>query len=311
MGRTMSVQTARFRFAPMMLLASVLAVPACSVKTFAVKTVANTLSETGDVFSRDNDPELVRDALPFALKLQESLLESVPRHAPLLLATCSGFTQFGYAYVETEADILGEAHHDESAALRDRALKLYLRAHDYCLRAMDVRFKGIGPQLVSDPVPALARAEEKDVPLLYWTAASWGAAIALAVDKPDIAIDLPSVRALAERALALDESWGNGAIHELMISLDSLPEALGGNPGRARQHFTRAVELQQGNSPGPYVSLAVGVAVPAQNKAEFQDLLNKALAVDPEKDRSNRLATLITQRRARALLDQIDTRFAN
>jgi predicted anti-sigma-YlaC factor YlaD len=301
----------RRALAPVVLVIATLALPACSIKTMAVKTVANTLADSGDVFSRDEDPELVRDALPFALKLYESMLESVPRHSPLLVATCSSFTQYGYAFVETDADILGEAHHDESVAMRDRALKLYVRGRDYCLRAMDVRFKGIGPQLLADPVPALAKAEKKDVPMLYWTAASWGAAIALAIDKPEIAIDLPTVRALAERALALDETWGEGAIHELMISLDSLPEALGGNVDRARAHFKRAVELQHGNSASPYVSLALGVAVPAQNRTEFQDLLNQALAVDPAKDPSNRLATLITQRRARALLDQIDTRFAN
>ena len=39
----------------------------CSVKTFAVKTVANTLSQPGDTFTRDDDPELIRAALPFGL----------------------------------------------------------------------------------------------------------------------------------------------------------------------------------------------------------------------------------------------------
>jgi hypothetical protein len=66
--------------------------------------------------------------------------------------------------------------------------------------------------------------------LLYWSAASWGAAISLGIDRPDLAVDFPTVRALADRALALDPAWNKGAIHELMISLDSLPEALGGNP---------------------------------------------------------------------------------
>ena len=275
----------------------------------AVKTVANTLSDTGDVFSRDNDPALIRDAIPFALKLYESLLESVPDHAPLLLATCSSFTQYGFAFVETEADILGETRHDDAKALRERALHLYVRGRDYCLRALEVRFKGIGARLLADPVPALAVARAQDVPLLYWTAASWGAAIALGIDKPDLIIDLPTVRALAERALALDETWNKGAVHELMISLDSLPEAVGGNPARAREHFTRAVELQKGLSPGPYVSLATGVAVPAQDRAEFERLLNQALTIDPEKDPSNRLATLITLRRAKALLDRRDELF--
>jgi predicted anti-sigma-YlaC factor YlaD len=283
---------------------------ACSLKTMAVKSVADTLSESGDTFSRDDDPELIRDAVPFALKLQETLLSSIPRHAPLLVGTCSGFTQYGYAFVETDAVVLGDQRHDEAKALRERALRLYLRARDYCLRAMDIRFPGISKQLLTDPVPALARAAVKDVPMLYWTAAAWGAAIALGLDQPEIAVDFPAVRALADRALALDETWSRGALHELMISLDSLPEALGGDAARARAHFSRAVALQNGNSPGPYVALATGVSVPAQNRGEYETLLKQALAVDPDKYPSGRLATLITQRRARALLDQVDARFA-
>jgi predicted anti-sigma-YlaC factor YlaD len=277
----------------------------------AVKTVANTLADSGDVFSRDEDPELIRDAVPFALKLNESLLESVPNHGPLLLSTCASFTQFSYAFVETDADVLGDAGYEEAKTLRTRALKLYLRGRDYCLRALELRYSGIRDRLVADPVPALDKVVREDVPLLYWSAASWGAAISLAIDQPDIVIDLPVVRALAERALALDEIWDRGSLHELMISIDSLPEALGGSPDRAREHFNRAVALQEGLSPGPYVALATGVAVPLQARAEFESLLKKALEIDPDKDPSNRLAILITQRRARALLDQIDARFAN
>jgi predicted anti-sigma-YlaC factor YlaD len=300
------------RSAVLALMLSALAgllLPACSPTTFATKTVAKTLARSGDVFSRDEDPELVRDAVPFALKLYESLLESVPNYSPLLVATCSSFTQYGYAFVETDADVLGEAHHDEAKALRERALKLYIRARDYCLRGLESRYHGIHDRLLADPVAALAGTRREDVPMLYWTAASWGAAISLGIDQPDLVIDLPVVRALADRALALDESWNQGAIHELMISLDSLPEALGGSAAKAREHFARAVALQQGQSPGPYVALATGVDVPAQNREEFESLLQQALAVDPGKAPSNRLATLVTQRRARALLDQVDTRF--
>jgi len=276
----------------------------------AVGMVASTLASSGDVFTRDDDLELVGDAIPFGLKLYESLLDSAPKNKDLLIATCSNFTQYGVAYLETEAMVLGEAqHHDEVAHLNQRALKLYLRAKGYCLRAMEVRFPGIGQKLLTDPVPALAKAEKKDVPLLYWMAASWGSAISLGVDKPDIVIDMPVVRALADRALALDESWSKGAIHEMFVSLDSLPEALGGSPAKAREHFARAVDLQKGQSPGPYVALATGVAMPAQDRAEFEKLLQTALAIDPEKDPSVRLVTLVQQRRARALLDHIDTMF--
>ena len=302
------------RISPVRLAALIVALaiaPGCSLKTMAVKTVANTLSDSGDVFTRDDDPKLVRDATPFALKLYESLLESVPTHVPLLTTTCSLFTQNGYAFLEAEADGLDASRRTEATELRGRALKHYLRARGYCLRAMDSRFgKGTSDALLQDPVAATAKARKTDVPLLYWTAASWGAAISLGIDRPDLAVDFPSVRALADRALALDPTWNKGALHELMIALDSLPEALGGNPERAREHFKTAVEIQKGLSPGPYVALATGVSVPAQDRAEFERLLNEALAIDPEKDPTSRLPTLITQQRARVLLQRIDEKFS-
>jgi len=283
----------------------------CSLKTMAVKTVANTLADTGDVFTRDDDPELIRDATPFALKLYESLLESVPTHVPLLIATCGSFTQYGYAFLEAEADSLDASRRADAIGLRERALKHYLRGRGYCLRAADARFgKGTSAALLQDPAMAVAKARKDDVPLLYWSAASWGAAISLGIDRPDLAVDFPTVRALADRALALDPSWNKGAIHELMISLDSLPEALGGNADRARVHFKTAIEIQKGLSPGPYVALATGVAVPMQDRAEFERLLKEALAIDPEKDPSNRLVILVTQRRARVLLDRADEKFS-
>jgi len=280
------------------------------VKRKAVGMVASTLVSSGDVFTRDDDPELVGQAVPFGLKLYESLLDSAPRNKDLLIATCSNFTEYGVAFLETDALVLGEAsHHDEVAHLDARALKLYLRARGYCMRAMEVRFPGISARLLKDPAAALKDARRQDVPLLYWTAAAWGSAIGLGIDKPDLVIDLPVVRALADRAIALDERWNKGALHEMFITLDSQPEALGGSVERARAHFRRAVELQQGLSPGPYVALAMGVAEPAQDRAEFESLLKQALAIDPEKDPSMRLVTLVQQRRAQALLDHVDALF--
>ena len=285
------------------------AVSGCSLKTIAVKTVANTLSQPGDTFTRDDDPELIRAALPFGLKTFESLLESVPRHKPLLIATCSGFTSYAYAFVETDADLLGSENYDKVTALRDEALRLYLRAKGYCWRALEVRFNGITGRLKEDPAAALKRAEKDDVPLLYWSSASLGAAISLGKGRTDLLVDLPIVRAMAERALELDEGWNKGSLHELMIAIESQGEALGGSEQRAREHFKRAVELQNGLSPGPYVSLATNVARSTQDRDEFERLMNQALAIDPAQDKSNQLVAIITQRRARALLARVDDLF--
>ena len=294
-----------------LLIAAAAGAPGCSLKQMAVNTVADTLSETGTTFTSDEDVKLVGDAIPFALKLYETLLESTPRHQGLLLSTCSGFTQYAYAYIETEAEALPASRRAEIREAQDRALRLYLRARRYCFRAMDVRFGAkTSDALLLNPEMVAARAKAADVPLLYWTAASWGAAISLGIDRPDLAIDLPTVRVLAERALALDEKWSKGTLHELFITLDSLPDELGGSRARAREHFAKAVELQGGLAPGPYLALATGVAVPSQDRAEFERLLKTALAIDAEKDPASRLVTLVMQKRARLLLERIDEKFA-
>jgi len=297
---------------PLLLAFAVAGSSACSIKKMAANTIASTLADTGTTFTSDEDIQLVGDALPFALKLYESTLASTPKHQALLLATCSAFTQYAYAYIEAGAEALPSSRRAEIQSARDRALRLYLRARGYCFRGLDAR---VGDKtsvaLIQDPQGVVARARAADVPLLYWTAASWGLAISLGIDQPELAVDLPNVRVLADRALALDEKWSKGAIHELFITLDSLPEALGGNPARAKEHFDKAVELQQGLSPGPYVSLATGVVVSSQDRAEFERLLKTALSIDPEKDPPNRLITLVTQQRARVLLDRIDERFSN
>src|SRR3954451_13541225 len=219
----------------------------CAIKKVALNSLANTLSASGDTFSSDDDPELVRDAVPFALKTYESLLASLPRHRGLLLATCSGFTQYSYAFVQSEADRLEPTNYAQSIVDRERALKLYLRGRDYCVRALELMQPGILRRLNRSPAEALTQFTKSDVPLLYWTAASWGGAAPLGLDRPELVGDLPIVRSLVDRALALDERFGDGAIHEILISLESVPEAMGGSATRARAHFDRAVVLCGGH----------------------------------------------------------------
>jgi hypothetical protein len=164
-------------------------------------------------------------------------------------------------------------------------------------------------RLLRDPGSALDGATPDDVPLLYWSAAAWGGALSYGLDQPDLVADLPAVRALFDRALALDEAWGDGAIHGALISLEALPEIMGGSPERARRHFERAVALSGGTSAAPYVSYAHAIARPAGDRAGFVALMEDALAVDLEKDPDQRLANEIAQRRARFGLEHVDDWF--
>ena len=262
---------------------------------FAANRVGDALASGGTTFSSDNDPELIRDAVPFGLKLQESLLAKSPHHRGLLLATASGFTQYAYAFVQQDADELEAKDLAAATALRVRARKLYLRARDYGLRGLAGRTAG-----------------KRDVPLLYWTAAAWGSAIAISKDLPDLVADVPKVEALIERALALDESFDRGVIHSFLISYEmarpgvKLEEAT----ARAKKHFNRAMELSAGKLAGPLVAYAEAVCVQKQQREEFVLLLNQALAIDVDQMPEARLANLVMQRRARWLLSRVDDLFA-
>jgi predicted anti-sigma-YlaC factor YlaD len=291
------------------LLAVALATGSCSVRRFAANSVANTLASGPDVFSTDEDPDLVREAVPFGLKTMESLLAIVPNNQNLLLAACRGFTQYAYAFVQADADEIEATDYARATELRDRARRLFVRARDYGLRGLELQYKGVARQLSLDPATAVKRFRVKDVASLYWTAAAWGSAISLGKDHPELVADLPAVRAMMERALALDEGFEGGAVHEALILLDALPKAMGGSPESARRHFERAIALSEGTHASPYLTYAQSISVMTQNRSEFHELLERALAVDPDRDSTQRLATIVTQRRARRLLARVDELF--
>lgn len=283
----------------------------CSPRKMAVNAVAGALAGGTSVFAQDDDLELVGEALPFALKTIEALLEEAPENRDLLLSACSGFTQYAYAFVEAEAFFVEPEDFRRARELRERAMKLYLRARDYCLRGLTTEHPGIREALVRRPEEAAASLGRDDLELAYWTAAAWGAAISLGQDRPELTADLPAVKSLLERALVLDESFGDGALQEAMISLAALPEALGGSEEKARKHFQRAVELSGGRSAGPYVTLARTVSVANQDRAEFERLLGSALEIDVdlEVSRDHRLANVLAQRQAQELLRRADDYF--
>jgi predicted anti-sigma-YlaC factor YlaD len=302
-------------------LALVVLLPSCSINRWAVNKAADLLSSGGgEAFTGDSDPELVAEALPFALKMYESLLESAPNHPQLLLTTGSGFIMYANAFVHTPADMLPDDEYEQKERLLARARNLYLRGRDYVLRALTLRHPGLADFLAMDPARpagALAASDEalqdmktEDVPYLFWAGAGWMAAFSTSPFDMRLALTRNRGLALLQRALELDEGFQQGALHEFFVSYyGSLPASAGGSEEKARDHFRRALELSGGKAASVYVALATSVAVNRQDPVEFQDLLDRALAIDPAETPENRLANVINQRKARWLLDHIEDYF--
>ena len=293
---------------PALLLASLLG--GCSIQHFVVNRAADALARGGDVYARDEDVPLVGAASPFGLKLMESLLAEAPQHQGLLLALARGYTQYSYAYVENPADQLEEHDVAGAYAARHRAGRLYLRARDYGLRSLAVTHPDFATALRHDPQAALKAVRREEVAKLYWTATAWGAAISLNKDDATLVADLPSVLALAARALELDEAFDQGALHTLYISLimsGTGPEAQ--RIAEARRHFDRAMRLTDAQMVAPLVTYAESVCVPTADRAGFEQLLDQALRIDPAVHPQWTLANSLFQQRAQWLRAHTDQLF--
>ncbi|MFB3074462.1 MAG: TRAP transporter TatT component family protein [Candidatus Methylomirabilales bacterium] len=290
----------------LILVAAALLLAACSVKKTAANIIGDTLAGSGGVYASDDDPELVREAIPFGLKTYESLLEVSPEHEGILLASASGFTAYAYM-LQDDADRLDVTDLPQARQMRARVRKLYLRGRDFALRGLEVEHPRFTAVLETDRNSALAMTTEDDVPFLYWAGASWAGALSVAKDDLDLIAELPTAGALVGRVLELDETYDLGAAHEFFISYEgSRP---GGSTERAREHYRRALEISDGQRASVHLALAESVTIQEQNLAEFKALIAAALAVDPDKEPNLRLANIIAQRRALWLQKRIPDLF--
>ncbi len=283
----------------------------CSLKQLAIDTVIDSLSgDGGSVFTGDDDPELIGEALPFSLKLYEILLTQSPENSGLLYTTGMGFVMYANAFVHGPSDRLPDEEYLQRKQMRARAKKLYLRGRDYLIDALDVRHPGFKEATLSGEIEELlSQMDSEDVPFLYWCSAGWMGAVSLDSFDAKLGMTRNTAIALMDRAFDIDETWGDGTIHEFYITYyGSLPEMLGGSEEKARFHFSRAIELSEGRKAGPYVSLATAVTVRNQDVEEFRELLGAALEVEND-DPASRLITIIMQEKARWLLDHADDFF--
>ncbi len=273
----------------------------------AINSMADSLAGSSGVYASDDDPELVREALPFALKTIESILAQAPEHRGLLVSAASGFTQYAYAFVWLDAEELENSDAARAKILRLRAHKLYMRGRDYGLRALDLAEPAFSQKISQEAKLALTNMKRENVAALYWTGVSWAAAITQAKGDMDLVADLPVVEALLRRALELDDSFEQGAIHEFFLSYEA--SRTGGSLGKAKQHFEKAMQINNGTKVGPLVSYAENISVQSQNRKEFLEILDRALSFDVDSVPKQRLSNLIAHRRARQLKDRIEDFF--
>jgi len=276
----------------------------CSINTLVADALTGKMG--GTVFTGDPDPQLVGDAIPFAIKMFEALLASTPNHQGLRLTTGSLFVMYANAFVQGPADMLPNENWQQKEDALTRAKQFYLRGQKILYGALDLKYKGFSAAGADEQAfrALLNKCKKEDVGLLYWTVAGGLAAYSLDLLDFELNAKIPEWSMMIKRAYELDPDFGGATLDEfLLLFYASLPEIMGGDKERAKDHFKKALEKTDGKSTSAYISYATSICVSAQDYEAYKDNLEKALAIDPDADVSTRLVTIINQRKARWLLD--------
>jgi hypothetical protein len=274
----------------------------CAVRPFVVDQTAQALSGQG--MSSEDDLQLAREASAFYLKLSESVLKETPGHLKLAESVSAGFVQYTYAFVAFDAEKIDSKNPKAAAEMRERAARLYARAHRHAMNALGTSTPGFTAALKSSDTKKHPKLSPNQVPLVYWAAASLGGWISMSKDDPDLVADLPLSMRLAELAWQVQPDYGQGALASLMGTLEGAK--VGGSNQKAKAYFDQAIALGDGREAGPFVAKAEGIALPADDRKQFEMLLNQAIEIS-QKHRS--LQNEVMRERAQWLLSSVDEIF--
>jgi len=271
----------------------------CSAQNIGFKIAANTLSGGTGVFMRDDDPDLIKEAMPFGLKTYEAILEKNPDHKPLLLSTATGFCSYAYL-LQNDAEQIINNNYDEHLLLKSRAKKLYIRCRDYALRALEIDHPGFQKKIQNNNNDTgksiLSETDTDDSPYLYWAGAGWAGAINLDKSDTGMLINLPIAGMLLERVIQINDTFNEGAAYDLLLSYEA--SRPGGDLNKARHYYDKALKISKGKRASLYLNLAENVSVREQNLEEFKNLLDLALSIEVNAYPELTLENSIARRRA-------------
>jgi len=281
---------------------SIQALAGCAVKPFVMDKAADALAVQGQ--SDEDDILLAREASAFYLKLSESVLKEAPGNLKLAESVAAGFTQYAFAFVAFDAEKLESQDAKAAQRMRERAARLYLRANQHAMRALENSLPGFKQALIQNDLQLLARLRQDQVGLAYWAAASWGGFISLSKDDPEKVADLPLAVNLAALAWKKKPDFNRGALTSLMGTFES--SRPGGSMVLAEKYFDQAIAQSNGESAGPWVAKAEVIALKKQDQKVFIQWLNEALQI--AKTHRN-LENEVMRERAMWLLDMVDDLF--
>lgn len=252
----------------------------------------------GDAMARQPDPEVVRDGGPAYLIMADTLAERAPDDAEAQLAAARLYGAYAGAFIDDD----------------ERRQRLTQRAWDYartglCLRlqrvcdTLDGRFPAFGDAVASEVDDA------REARTLYRAAAAWAGWVRARSGDYAALADLPKIEAAFARVLEITPEIDHGNAHVYLgVLLAQRPQALGGQPADARDHFERAIAISDGRNLMAKVLYAEHYARLVFERALHDRLLEEVLTAEAAAGDLT-LSNALAQRRARELRASADDHF--
>lgn len=291
------------RFVPLLpllgLAALALTAAGCGLtRRVALGTMVPVLEETVRTTWACEDLETVRLGVPGNLLVLRGLCASEPGNEAIRSLTVQTLYSYALGFVEDEDRVRASLLYREGMQTGVEGL----RRHEWFRRADQSR-----------PLPdsaGLAEASAGDIPLLFWTLASWAGWVSLNLTDPAAVADLPRIEAYLGRVLELDPEYFFGLPHVMAGTILTMrPRMMGGDPERGRAHFEEALRISGGRMLLFQMMCARYYCRQTLDEECFDRRLGEVLDAPPDLLPSYRLFNLVAKEKARRLMERRDEFF--
>lgn len=291
----------------------------CDLQLTAASTTVAVTRRASPGVNYMRDPDTAEEAIPAALQQMEGLMYLLPDDGTLMASASRTYGSFGYGFLEDRMEQAEFDGADEEVIehWRTRSSLAYERGREIAIGWLDRRHPEGGGILAMQAqgleafTAHIARfSSEEEATILFWAAYNWARYISLHRDDMNAIADVAFVSAIADRVYAIAPSYFDHAPVALRAGLmAAAPPALGGRPADAKVELDRAIELTGRRNLLFLVTEARLIAIPLQDRALYQSLLEEVVNFDVNSYPEQRLPNTLAQRRARRYLQEIDNFF--
>ena len=251
--------------------------------------------------------EVAEIALPLSFESQKRKIQNNPNNQLFYLNASKSRITYAYGILMEKGDRLMYSDYYKSREYYAKSLDLFVISRNYLFNALEIKYENFVQKMRNKEVIAF---EKEDIDYLYWLSGSLAGSIQASQGDPQYLIDLPNIKWLLENAIAVDPNWQNGTLSAAMMSV-YLNDLSGDKNAQktALSYFDLAEKQSNGLNASIYVTLAENYAVSKQDKKLFIELLDKAINIDVNKDKSLKQSNKLSQSRAKWLKSRVDDLF--